>query len=253
KDGPFFLYFAPTIVHAPYVVPNDSPYGAMPWSEDDKAYAAMIESYLDRDIGELFKLLDALHLDQHTIVFFTSDNGPPSDNIFHSAGPLGGAKRSLREGGIRVPLIVRWPGHTNRGHDKEMFGPTGLTSSEPLGNWDIMPTIAELAGADIPTGVTGRSFLPTLLDQKQEPHEFLYWEFPIKKGQGFAQAVRVAEWKLIKTMPPTSSGKGKATLELFNLQKDLSETTNLADHFPELVSRMLLIMEQQHVDLESQL
>jgi len=248
KDAPFFLYFAPIIVHAPYVVPNDSPFSNRPWPQDDKGYAAMIESYLDRDIGELFKLLSALGLDENTIVFFTSDNGPPGENLFNSAGPLGGVKRTLREGGLRVPLIVRWPGNTNRGEGEEIFGPTGMTSSEPLGNWDILPTIAELTGADIPPGINGKSFLPTLLEREQEPHDFLYWEFPKKKGKGFSQAVRMAEWKLIRITTPTQNGKRKSRLELFNLKSDIRETTNLVNDFPEVVQRIVGIMDQHHVD-----
>src|SRR5207253_8565011 len=132
----------------------------------EKNYAAMI-TYLDRDVGRLINLLKDLGIDENTIVFFSSDNGPESSDIFQSAGPLNGLKRQLYEGGIRIPMIVRWPG---------MIMP-GQVNSTPWAFWDFFPTAVALAGTSPPMNLDGISMLPALLGQEQPPHPPLYWEF----------------------------------------------------------------------------
>ena len=193
-------------------VPSDSPYADQPWPQVEKNKAAMI-TRLDKQIGQLLDELDALKIADNTIVFFTSDNGPHKEggvdpNFFKSAGTLRGIKRDLYEGGIRVPLIVRWPGHIK----------AGTVCSEPFAFWDFLPTAAALADARSPEPIDGISMLPTLLGQPQtNHHEFLYWEF---HERGFQQAVRMGDWKAVRL-------KSGAPLELYNLKTDIAEKDNV--------------------------
>ena len=171
---------------------------------------------LDRDVGRLVQKLKDLGIDENTLVFFTSDNGPHREGgadpeFFDSSGPLRGIKRDLYEGGIRVPLIARWPGRIK----------AGAVTDHVSAFWDFLPTLAELAGvrASRRTSTASR-MLPTLLGQpdQQKKHEFLYWEF--HEG-GSIQAVRMGRWKAVRPV-------GKP-LELYDLQTDLGETSNVAD------------------------
>jgi arylsulfatase A-like enzyme len=208
RKGPFFLYLAVTLPHANneggkngMEVPDYGVYADRDWPEPDKGRAAMI-TRLDRGVGRLAQKLKDLGIDENTIVFFTSDNGPH------------------REGGIRVPLIACWPGRIKAG------AVTGHVSAF----WDFLPTCAELAGVQSPANTDGISMLPTLLGkpERQRKHEFLYWEF--HEG-GSKQAVRMGQWKAVRLNP---TGK----LELYDLQTDLSETTNVADSHPEVVVKI---------------
>jgi arylsulfatase A-like enzyme len=230
KAGPFFLYWAATLPHANneggkngMEVPDYGPYADKDWPQPEKGRAAMI-TRLDRGVGRLLQKLKDLGLDRNTIVLFTSDNGPHREGgsnpeFFHSSGPLRGVKRDLYEGGIRVPLIARWPGRIEAGAE------TDLVSAF----WDFLPTLAELAGAPSPAGTDGISLLPTLLGrpEQQKRHEFLYWEF--HEG-GSIQAVRMGRWKAVRPF-------GKP-LELYDLQTDLGETHNVAGNHPDIVAQI---------------
>jgi arylsulfatase A-like enzyme len=229
KDRPFFLYLAPMIPHSPYEIPSMGRYKHQPWSENDRRFAAMI-TYLDTGVGQLFDLLRTLGLDSNTIVFFSSDNGPEGETIFKSAGPLNGIKRTLYEGGIREPLIVWGPGRIYPG-----------TTSTPFAFWDFLKTAAELGGIDFTLG-DGLSFLPTLLGQAQESRP-LYWEFEIKNGKGFVQAVRMGRWKAIYTTSPTNTA-----FELYNLDSDIGETHDLATQQPDVVKEIKSIMKKEHIE-----
>src|SRR4051812_6675609 len=211
----FFLYLAYTIPHANnelktkgMEVPSVEPYEKEDWPEPEKHKAAMI-TRMDRDIGELFKQLKALKIDDDTIVFFSSDNGPHKEGgvdpqFFKASGPLRGIKRDVYEGGIRVPMIARWPGKIK----------PGVVSDQVWAFWDFMLTAAEIAGVPVPEKTDGISILPTLLGGKQtNQHGFLYWEFHEK---GSKQAVRMADWKAVRV----EIGK---PLELYNLKTDLHE------------------------------
>ena len=191
--GPFFLYLAYTIPHANnelgaktgngMEVPSDVPYTDQPWPQPEKNKAAMI-TRMDRDIGHLMDVLEELDIEEDTIVFFSSDNGPHKEGgiapaFFGSSGPLRGIKRAMYDGGIRVPMIVRWPGRT----------PAGAVSDYPWAFWDFLPTAAQLGGAPIPKGLDGLSVVPALLGQPGPEREYLYWEF--HEG-GFSQALRMA-------------------------------------------------------------
>jgi arylsulfatase A-like enzyme len=179
---------------------------------------------LDTDVGRILQLLKDSQLDQDTVIFFTSDNGPHREGgvkpeFFRSAGPLRGIKRDLYEGGIRVPMIVRWPGKV----------PAGRVSAQVWAFWDFLPTAAELAQTKAPQGLDGLSFAPTLLGKPQpQQHEFLYWEF---HERSFKQAVRTGDWKAVRLAPGQP-------LELYDLQVDTGETENIAAQHPEIIARI---------------
>jgi len=229
RDQPFFLYLAYTIPHAHnelkdqgMEVPTDAPYSNAPWPQMEKNKAAMI-TRMDRDIGLILEALRRYKTETNTIVFFSSDNGPHKEGgvnpeFFGSAGPWRGIKRDLYEGGIRVPMIVRWPGR---------IAP-GTVSGFPWAFWDFLPTAAALAGVAAPAGLDGHSVLPVLLGQPMEPHRFFYWEF---HERGTKQAVRMGEWKAVRPAL-------EAPLELFNLNTDPRETTNVASLNPEIVRQI---------------
>lgn len=240
KDHPFFLYLAFTLPHANneakqngMEVPDLGEYKDLDWPENQKRHAAMI-SRLDRDIGRVMERLKQNGLDQNTLVFFASDNGPHREGgndpeFNHSSGPLRGIKRSMYEGGIRIPFIARWPGKIEAG-----------TTSDYVGYFaDLMPTLAEVAGVPSPKGIDGLSFLPTLLGHasEQKQHPFLYWEF---YEQGGRQGVRMGDWKGI-------AQPFAGAIELYNLKSDLGETKNVAAEHPEVVQAIRAIMEKEHV------
>jgi arylsulfatase A-like enzyme len=230
---PFFLYLAYTIPHANneaaqrsgngMEVPDDAPYSDQPWRPAEKNKAAMI-TRLDAYVGQLLDKLKQLKIADDTMVFFASDNGPHAEGgvdpkFFQSSGPLRGIKRDLYEGGIRVPLIVRWPGKIK----------PGTVNDQPWAFWDLLPTAAAVANAKLPEKLDGLSLLPTLLGKPQtNRHDFLYWEF---HERGFQQAVRMGDWKAVR---PQAS----APLELYNLSTDPGEQQNVAAKHPEIVARI---------------
>lgn len=246
KDGPFFLYVPFTIPHAEVLVPEDSlkeyrgrweenlfpgqgNYAAQP--EPRAARAAMI-TRMDRDVGRLLDLLAELKLTERTLVIFTSDNGPitaggQDPEFFDSNGPLRDLKFTLWEGGIRVPFIARWPGQ---------IAPD-TTSGLPSAFWDMYPTFTAVAGLPAPTGLDGVSILPTLLGQtgQQKPRDHLYWEY------NGTQAVRIDHWKAYR--PAVDK-----PVQLFNLAKDIGETTNVAAAHPAVVKQMEKIMREGRTD-----
>ncbi len=240
QKNPFFLYLAYTIPHANnelkdkgMEVPNDAPYSKEDWPQQEKNKAAMI-TRLDRDVGKILDKLKELRIDQDTIVFFSSDNGPHKEGgvdpkFFGSSGPLRGIKRDLYEGGIRVPMIVRWPGRIK----------AGSTNSQVWAFWDFLPTTAELAGLKPPKSIDGISMVPTLLGTTQtNQHEFLYWEF---HERGFQQAARTGDWKAVKL----SASK---PLELYNLSTDLGEKENIADRHPDIVAQFEAFLKTARAD-----
>jgi arylsulfatase A-like enzyme len=246
SDKPFFLYLAYTIPHANneagkqgMEVPSDAPYTEKPWPQQQKNHAAMI-TRLDADVGKLVKRLQELKLDDKTIIFFSSDNGPHREGgadpkFFGSSGPLRGIKRDLYEGGIRVPMIVRWPGRIK----------AGAVSEQAWAFWDFLPTAAELAGAKIPEKLDGISLVPALVGEKaagrpQPSHEFLYWEF--HEG-GFSQAVRMGDWKLVRR----PYGKDPAP-ELYNLKSDLGEAKNVAGEYKDVVAKIEAYLKDARTD-----
>ncbi|HEY3135051.1 MAG TPA: arylsulfatase [Blastocatellia bacterium] len=246
RAQPFFLYLAYTIPHANnelrrvtgngMEVPTDAPYSDKPWPAQQKNYAAMV-TRMDADIGKVLGLLKELALDDDTVVFFSSDNGPQgvgeggfNPDFFASHGLFRGIKRDLYEGGIRVPMIVRWKAKIK----------AGQTNGHVCAGWDFMPTAAALVGVKPPTGIDGISMLPSFLGQKQKDHEYLYWEF--HEG-GFAQAVRLGNWKAIR--------KGKSgQIELYDLQTDIKESRDVSASHPEIARRVEEIMKSVRIESE---
>jgi len=256
KENPFFIYWATPIPHAAIQAPQkwvdyyknkfgkEEPYlgerGYFPHQNPHAGYAAMV-SYLDENIGKLVAKLKADGLYDNTLIVFTSDNGPTfnggSDSPwFDSAKPfrseLGRGKGFVYEGGIRVPMIASWPGHIK----------SGTTTDDISVQYDVMATLADVAGYEKPSYTDGVSFLPTLLSKgDQKEHDFLYWEFPEYGGQ---LAIRMGDWKVVKSH--LKDNKNKPKLELFNLKTDIKETTNVADQYPEILERAAKILESQH-------
>jgi arylsulfatase A-like enzyme len=222
---PFFLYLAYINPHDPLVVPDLGPYADKDWPEPMKTYAAMIHR-LDESIGRIMSLLKELRIDENTIVFFCSDNGPRSGGsrtltevaeFFNSNGPFTGYKRDMNEGGIRVPMIARWPGKVG----------AGKVNSTPWYFADVLPTIADIAKAKTPAKIDGISMLATLLSESQETSErFLYWEF---FERGFQQAIRWKNYKAIRL-------KTDQPLLLFDLSKDPAESNDIAKQHPEVIA-----------------
>jgi len=233
KVTPFFLYWAMVIPHANNErgrilgdgahVPDYGPYADKDWPKQDKGQAAMI-TRLDSYVGRMMEHLKTLGLAENTLVIFTSDNGPHNESKhdlerFDPAGPYTGIKRSLTDGGIRVPFIAWWPGKVKPGESAHVgYFP------------DFMPTAAELAGGSAPEKTDGISLVPALTGKEQPKHEFLYWEF--HEG-GFKQAALYqGRWKGIR------SGGPDAPVQLFDQQNDVAEQTNVADKHPDIATKI---------------
>lgn len=255
QKRPFFLYLPYIIPHVAVQVPEDSlaeyrgklgddpPYdgkkGYRPHPAPHAGYAAMI-TRMDRTIGRVLDLLKELKLEDNTLVLFSSDNGPTHNvggadsTFFESAGPLRGLKGDVYEGGIRTPLVARWPGKIKAGtvSDHVCYFP------------DVLPTLLEVAGAagQTPKGIDGVSFAPTLFGQadRQKKHDHLMWEF---HGYGGQQAVRLGDWKGVRR----TMHKGNTKVELYNLKDDVGEKTDVAAKHPDVVQRIEKIMNSDRV------
>ncbi|HUV66161.1 MAG TPA: arylsulfatase, partial [Sedimentisphaerales bacterium] len=248
KDNPFFLYLALTIPHANneagqkgMEVPSLEPYADKDWPEPQKGHAAMI-TRMDGDVGRLMAKLKELGLDKNTLVMFTSDNGPHKEGgadptFFNSSGPLQAYKRALYEGGIRVPMIARWPGRIE----------AGSVSDHVSAFWDFLPTCCELVGVTAPEGIDGISMAATLLARsgEQREHEYLYWEF---HEQGKRQAVRMGDWKGIRQ---NVAKDPDGPIELYNLKNDIGEKNNVAVRHPGIVAKIEACMKAAHTPSEN--
>ncbi len=239
ESKPFFLYWSMTLPHANneagrkgMEIPSHGQYADEDWPEPQKGLAAMI-SQLDSDVGQLFEVLKKHGADENTVVFFTSDNGPHAEggnnpDFFDSNGPLRGIKRALYEGGIRVPMIVRWPGHV----------PAGKTSDHAAYFGDFLETAADLAGVEELPETDGLSFLPACLGKDQRAHDFLFWEF---YEQGGRKAVRMGDWKGVLQGFDTDGH-----IEVYNLAIDLGEQTDVSKEHPEIAEKIRKIMIAEH-------
>ena len=258
KNQPFFLFYPSTIPHAELAAPEeyiekfrpkfspDNPYngvddgprfrsgGYSSQSDPRAAFAAMI-TLLDDQVGEIVAKLEELGIADNTLIIFTSDNGAHTEGgadpgFFNSSGELRGFKRDLYEGGIRVPMVARWDGKITPGTETDHISAF----------WDLMPTLSDITGAEIPASTDGISFLPALLGKNQPEHEYLYWEFPARGGK---QAVRMGKWKAVRT----NADKGmNSPVELYDLSKDIAEKNNIASQFPEVADQMAQIMISAH-------
>ncbi|NOR54403.1 MAG: sulfatase-like hydrolase/transferase [Candidatus Aminicenantes bacterium] len=241
RRNPFFLYLPFPVPHVSIQVPEDSlkeyegdfpetPYkgekGYLPHPAPRAGYAAMI-TRMDREIGRIMALLKELGLDKNTLVIFSSDNGPTfnggtDSTFFKSAGSLRGLKTTLYEGGIRVPMIARWPGKIEPGSESDHISAF----------WDFLPTFAEILGVEPPKDIDGISLLSTLLGKpkKQKKHDYLYWEY------NRHQAVRLGDWKVYRR-------GGSGDIQIYNLREDIGEQHDVASQNPDIVSRIGEIME----------
>lgn len=245
---PFFVYYALNVPHANneggrhnpaaergMEVPDFGPYANKDWPGPEKGFAAIMRN-IDRDVGRILKDLKSLGIDDNTIVMFSSDNGPHQEGghqmeFFNSNGDLRGMKRDLYEGGVRVPLIVRWPGNVA----------AGTFSSHISGFQDILPTLAEFAGADAPNDLDGISLVPELTGAGvQDAHEFLYWEFSEQKGK---RAVLQGDWKLVQLRVATDR---PSAFELYNVNDDVSEEHNVAGQHPDRIRSMARLLQNAH-------
>ncbi|WP_282135274.1 arylsulfatase [Seonamhaeicola maritimus] len=240
-DKPFFLYMSYRIPHSHELFLSKTDlYGDKieEWPEIERRHAARI-TMLDTQIKRLFdKLREKGELD-NTLILFSSDNGPTNENhhsykFFNSSGGLKGYKRDVYEGGIRVPMLAYWEGKINEGQ----------TTNHPSTFYDVMPTIAEVAGVDIPKQTDGISILPELLGKDQPKHNHLYWE--IQEGptqKGFRQAARKGKWKVVRY------GASYKT-ELYDLEADLFETNDISKQHPEIVEEMNNILKSESEIIE---
>lgn len=230
KSRPFFLYVPYCIPHKKMEVPSLEPYENETWDKDAVIRAAMI-TRMDKDVGRILDLIKNLGLDDDTIVFFCSDNGVSQrwDGLFDGCAPFREKKGSLYEGGIRVPMVVRWPGKV----------PEGRVDDTPWYFADVMPTLADIAGASVPDDIDGVSVLPTLLGRGQDLSErFMYWEKP---GGDLQQAVRWGKWKAVRK-------DVDKPMELYDLSADVSETSDVAGQHPAVVARIEEFLKDVRVE-----
>ena len=231
-NAPCYVEIWPDDVHTPWV-PNEERQTAAPQSAQRRDFVAVLAEY-DRQMGRLFDGLKALGLETNTLVVFTSDNGPlPNFNHTRTAG-LRGSKLSLYEGGVRVPFIVRWPGHTTAGQVNEQ------TVMEMV---DLFPTFCGVAKATMPSGFTydGRDMSAVIDHQAQPPTRTIFWEYGRKSplfhypGPEYDRsphlAVREGQWKLLV------NANGSQT-ELYDLATDAYETNNVAAVHSDISDRL---------------
>ncbi len=250
RDSSFFLYLSYSLPHLALQVPykyfdlykgklNDKPYsgysGYLPCQYPHATYAAMVGA-LDDYVGRIVSTVKEAGIDSNTIILFTSDNGATFEvggadpYYFQSNGILKAGKGSLYEGGIRVPMIARWPGVIK----------AGKVSGLICASWDFMSTFADLTGISLSPGRDGISILPELLGNKMEvKHDFLYWEYP---GRGGAMAVRMGDWKAIWKNLLTEPYR---RVELYNLKTDQGEQFNIAKNHPGQVKQMMECMSKR--------
>jgi arylsulfatase A-like enzyme len=236
KDKQFFLYYSVTLPHGTFQINDQGIYKDKPWTEEQKNYAAMV-TRLDTDVGRLLALLKELGLDEKTLVIFAGDNGSsfppnsPKGKLFNqAANGMRGFKRELYEGGLRNAGLIRWPGVV----------PAGRVSDEPWAFWDFLPTCAELTGAKIPATVhtDGVSLVFYFKGGHAPQREYFYWE--LHEGPTL-QAVRWGDWKAVRNGP-------SKPIEIYDLKTDVTESKNLAEEKPELVTKAEALMKAAHVD-----
>jgi arylsulfatase A len=255
KHRPFFAYLPYIMPHVELLAPpaarreyegkfpkmeRPDPRPGYQGSDDALAEFAGMVTYFDKLVGEVLERLEKLGLAENTVVFFSSDNGPQPGawtdifvDYFDGNGPFRGAKTNFYEGGIRTPMLVRWPGKIKAGTESEFGGYFA----------DVMATVAELAGAGehLPKSIDGISFAPTLLGRpgEQKAHEYLYWEAAGQNQDITQQAVRWGNWKAVRN-------RGMDAFELYDLSKDVGEERNVAAQFPEVFRRIDAICREAH-------
>lgn len=252
-ERPFFCFLPVTIPHAAMHVPEEyaAPYrkkfpqfedkvgkygNNKPFAKNPAAQFAGMMTALDNGVGRILDTLKDNGMDKDTIILLSSDNGPHKEgghmpDFFNSNGGLRGYKRDLYEGGIRCPLLVRWPGQIK----------PGTTSDHISAHWDIFPTFCELAAVKSPDKLDGISFLPSLMGKEQKKHKYLYWEFFEGGGK---RAVRIGKWKAVQNQV---NKKGpNAPIEVYDLSADAAEKNNLAAQQAEVIAQTKAIFKEAH-------
>lgn len=275
KDQPFFLMLSLSAPHKPFEIPSQGIYKDKPWNEMSKNYAAMI-TRLDQHVGMIRQTLQQEGLSENTVIIFGSDNGGeyrPFDGnkddwkgdeeaypvyepqewaewtqLFKSTHPLKGGKGDMYEGGIRVPVIIHWPGQIEE----------GSVNTNPWYFADFMPTIAAIGGRTGIEGTDGINMIPVLKKEAEYPeNRYLYWEF---YHEGFAQALRWKDWKMIRWSTyrkrmygePQINDRRRSQkfphLELYNLEKDISEENNVVEEYPQVREKMLELLDEARTE-----
>ena len=251
QDGPFFCFLPLAIPHASMHVPekyakpfrksfaeHENKIGKYkgPNVKNPAAMFAGMMTKLDEGVGEILELIKELEIDDDTIVLLSSDNGPHKEgghmpNYFDSNGPYRGFKRDLYEGGIRVPLIARWPNKIK----------PGTSTNHISAHWDIFPTFCEIAGVELNMKIDGISFLPTLWGKSnQQNHDYLYWEFHERNG---ARAARFKNWKAVQK---NLKKNPNPPIEIYNLLQDPSELKDLSMEREDLIEKAKRIFIEAH-------
>jgi len=235
KEKPMFLYLAYCIPHTKWQVPELGEYADKDWPQEHFKIQAAMVSRMDRDIGRIKRLLEELGIADNTLILFNSDNGAHAQGgtreFFNTTGGLNKFKRWMHEGALRSPTIAYWPGKV----------PAGSTSDHISAFWDFLPTMSALTGEPIQGSTDGISMLPTLVGEteNQKEHKYLYWELYEKNGGNCA--VRMGKWKgLINNM------RSGMNIELYDLEADEGEQTNVAEQYPEVVDQIRKAMLESH-------
>eukprot|EP00730_Choanoeca_flexa_P011724 TRINITY_DN2773_c0_g1_i2.p1 TRINITY_DN2773_c0_g1~~TRINITY_DN2773_c0_g1_i2.p1 ORF type:complete len:480 (+),score=117.74 TRINITY_DN2773_c0_g1_i2:94-1440(+) len=242
-EQPFFMYVSYTIPHAGgwgdrpdapeqgQPVPTDFDYTNTSWPDVERDHAAVVH-YLDQQVGQIMDALKQAGVDDNTLVVFASDNGAHQEGghkvaFFNSTGGLRGFKRSLYEGGVRSPTMVRWPGKV----------PAGRISDYMWAFWDAFPTFAELAGAPAPAVTDGISIVPTLLGQTQAPKDYLYHTWGSGKNTGYG--VNAGKWKgVVHACGQGQQPSKDDVMELYDLTQDPFETNDVSKANPDAVAML---------------
>ena len=249
QSNPFLLHIHWTIPHANneggrvlrdgMEIPDYGIYQDRDWPNPEKGFAAMI-TRMDADIGRLLQTLKELSIDEKTLVIFTSDNGPHREGnhdheYFDSNGPLKGYKRSMHDGGIRVPMIARWPGKVQAGTQSDL----------PSAFWDFLPTACEAAGVDAPADIDGISYLPTLLGEhdSQQRHDYLYWAS--QEGET-SIGIRRGPWKLVRYRKDRGD---RPDWRLYDLRSDIGEENDVAKANRQTVDEILNLLERDKLPI----
>jgi arylsulfatase A-like enzyme len=248
QKKPFFMYYAINTPHGNseykedgngMEVPDTKAFDDKNWNKAEKSFAEMIRK-LDLTVGNIKAKLKELGIEENTMIVFASDNGPHAESghnpdFFDSNGKLKGKKRDMYEGGIRVPFIVNYPARIK----------SGQVSKQVFAFWDFLPTACELTNQEIPKGIDGISYLPTLFGKPQtKKHKYLYWEFYEEGGK---QSILWNNWKGIKF---NTNDASKTKFELYNLASDISETKDLASKNPQIVKKIEEMMTEAHQPFE---
>lgn len=252
-EEPFFAYLTYTLPHAELNLPHDEIYqkyrdklspkpwndGGYPATEDAHSSFAAMVTRLDKYVGEIIDLLKEKGVYDNTIIIFTSDNGPHLEggadpDYFDSNANLRGYKRDLYEGGIRVPMLVVWNNVIKK----------STTTNKVAAFWDMLPTFKELLSNKEKIETNGISLINEMKKPSVRSHRdndrAMYWEFHAYGGK---QAIRKGKWKLVVNDVDTDKPK----IELYNLNDDIGETTDLSAKYPKMVNKLLREMEKQRI------